>query len=271
MRIITRSALTAGLTLGLCVAAVAQTPTPAPPPPTPTPPPPPPLTKAERIADRAIALLAGWKVKAAENLLTANDQELGATPEYRTALGYLRGAQGKGAESTELLQTAAAAKPTDPAPQYILGQVAYWRQKPADADTAWKAARDRARAQVETRSTDARAQYYLGAAQVRLKKFGLARTALTAARDAGFDVALIDHQLGLSYFLEEKWQDALKAFDAVAAKDPKFAHLYFYRGLAQGKLDHKDKMLVDLDLFVKLAPSAPEANIARANLAGAQR
>jgi predicted Zn-dependent protease len=265
-----RPALTAVIALWVCAAAGAQTPTP--PAPTPTAaPPPPPLTKAERIADRAIALLAGWKVKAAENLLNTNEQELGTTPEYRTALGYLRVAQGKAAESTELLQTAAAAKPTDPAPQYILGQVSYWRQKAADADTAWKAARDRAQAQVATRSTDARAQYYLGAAQVRLKKFGLARTALAAARDAGFDVALIDYQLGLSFFLEEKWQDAVKAFDAVAAKDPKFAHLYFYRGLAQGKLDHKDKMLVDLDLFVKLAPSAPEANIARANLGGARR
>ena len=267
---ISRSALTAGIALAMCAAAGAQTP----PPPAPTPtsaPAPPPLTKAERIADRAIALLAGWKVKAAENLLNTNEQELGTTPEFRTALGYLRAAQGKGAESTDLLRGAATDKPTDPAPPYILGQVAYWRQKPADADTAWKAARDRARAQVETRSTDARAQYYLGAAQVRLKKFGLARTALTAARDAGFDVTLVDYQLGLSYFLEEKWQDAVKAFDAVAEKDAKFAHLYFYRGLAQGKLDHKDKMLVDLDLFVKLAPSAPEATIARANLAGAQR
>lgn len=270
MTLISRSALTAGLTLSICIAAAAQTPPPQAPTPTAVPTPPPP-TKAERIADRAIGLLAGWKVKAAENLLTANEQEFGTTPEYRVALGYLRGAQAKGAESTELLQTAAAAKPTDPAPHYILGQLAYWRQKPADADTAWKAARDRAQAQVATFSTDARAQYYLGAAQVRLKNFGLARTALTAARDAGFDVTLIDYQLGLSYFLEGKWQDAVKAFDAVAEKDPKFAHLYFYRGLAQGKLDHKDKMLVDLDLFVKLAPSAPEANIARANLAGARR
>ncbi|PWB78683.1 MAG: hypothetical protein C3F15_00845 [Holophagae bacterium] len=271
MRHTATALITAGLMLGMTAAAIAQqTPTPVPPAPTRAPTATPP-TRAERIADRAIALLAGWKVKAAESLLTTNEQELGATPEFRTALGYLRAAQGKGAESTDILRGAAAAKPTDPAPQYILGQVAYWQQKSADADTAWKAARDRAQAQVATRSTDARAQYYLGAAQVRLKKFGLARTALTAARDAGFDVTPIDYQLGLSYFLEEKWQDAAKAFDAVAEKDPKFAHLYFYRGLAQGKLDHKDKMLVDLDLFVKLAPSAPEANIARANLAGAHR
>jgi len=271
MRLTATALLTTGLLLGLVAAAAGQqTPTPAPPAPTPVPTAPP-LTKAERIADRAFALLAAWKVKAAENLLAANEQELGATPEFRTALGYLRAAQGKGPESTDLLRGAATDKPTDPAPQYILGQVAYWRQKPADADTAWKAARDRAQTQVATRSTDARAQYYLGAAQVRLKKFGPARSALAAARDAGFDPVLVDYQNGLSYILEERWQPAVESFDKVIAKDAKFAHAYFYRGQAFGKLDRKDKMLVDLDLFVKLAPNAPEATIARANLAGARR
>jgi len=262
---------TASLLIGLAATATAQqTPTPVPPAPTPVPTPPP-LTKAERIADRALALLAAWKVKAAENLLKANEQELSTTPEYRTALGYLRAAQGKGPESTDLLSAAAAAKPTDPAPQFILGQVWYWRQKPADADTAWKAARTRATAQVAARATDARAQYYLGAARVRLKEFGLSRTALEAARAGGFEPALVDYQVGLSYVLDENWQLAVESFDKVIARDAKFAHAYFYRGQAFGKLDRKDKMLVDLDLFVKLAPSAPEATIARANLAGAQR
>jgi predicted Zn-dependent protease len=270
MTLISRTALTAGIALAMCAAAAAQTPIPPAPTPTAAPAPPPP-TRAERIADRAIALLAGWKVKAAENLLAANEQEFGTTPEYSTALGYLRAAQGKGAESTDLLRAAAAAKPTDPAPQLILGQVSYWRQKPADADTAWKAATTRATAQVEALPTDARAQYYLGAAKVRLKQHGQARTALEAARTAGFDPVLVDYQTGLSYTLEEKWQLAVESFDKVIAKDAKFAHAYFYRGQAFGKLNKKDKMLVDLDLFVKLAPSAPEATIARANLAGAQR
>jgi len=263
MRIITRSALTAGLTLGLCVAAVAQTPTPVPPAPTRTPPPPPPLTKAERIADRAIALLAGWKVKAAENLLTANEQELGTTPEYRAALGYLQAAQGKWDQATGSLRGAAADKSIDPAPQYYLGETMSWRKKPADADTAWKAARTRATAQVEARATDARAQYYLGAARARVKQFAQARTALEQARTLGFDPVLVDYQTGFSYILEDKWQQSVEWFDKVIAKDAKFAHAYFYRGLAYGKLDRKDKMLFDMNLFVTYAPTAPEATIAR--------
>lgn len=270
MTLISRSALTAGIALAMCAAAGAQTPTP--PAPTPTAgPAPPPLTKAERIADRAIVLLAGWKVKAAENLLTANELELGTTPEYRAALGYLQAAQGKWDQATGSLRGAAADKPTDPAAQYYLGEIMSWRQKPADAGTAWKAARARATAKVEALATDARAQYYLGAAQARLKQFAPARTALEKARTAGFDPILVDYQVGLSYTLEERWQPAVESFDKVIATDAKFAHAYFYRGLAYGKLNQKDRLLVDLDLFIKLAPNAPEAGIAKATLAAAQR
>jgi len=271
MRIITRSALTAGLTLGLCVAAVAQSPTPAPPPPTPIPQPAPPLTKAERIADRAISLLVSWKLKAAENLLAANEQELGQTPEYRTALGYLRATAGKWDQATELLRGAATAKPADPTAQYFLGETMSWRQKPADADAAWKAARSKALALIAAGPVNARTHYCLGAARVRLKEYNLARTALELARAGGFEPALVDYQLGLSYTLEERWQDAIAWFDKVIAKDAKFAHAYFYRGLAYGKLNQKDRLLVDLDLFLKLAPNAPEAGIAKATLAAAQR
>lgn len=242
------------------LAAVAQQ--------SPTPPPP---TKAERISDRAIASLVAWKIKAGENVLTANEKELGSTPEYRMALGLLRATQGKGDEAVALLQQAVADSPGDPAPAYYLGEVLFWRQKEADATKAWREARDRAKALVAAAGDNARAQYYLGAAQARLKQLGPARTALEAAREAGWDPVLVDYQLGLASVLADKWRDAVTAFDKVADRDPKFAFLYFYRGLAWGKLDRTDKMLVDLDQFVKLAPDAPEAAIAQTYLAAAQR
>jgi tetratricopeptide (TPR) repeat protein len=232
---------------------------------------PPSRSKAERIGDRAVGNLAAWKIKAAENVLGANEAELGTTPEYNTALGYLRAIQGDAEQGLALLRKASEAKPTDPAPEYYLGEVQYWRQNPDTAASAWKSARGRAKTLVDVNSADAYAQYYLGASQARLKQFGPARKALEAAREGGFDPTLVDYQLGLSYVLEEKWQDAVAAFDAVAAGDPKFAHLYFYRGLAWGKLDRKDKMLVDMDQFVKLAPNAPEAAIAGTYLAAAKR
>jgi tetratricopeptide (TPR) repeat protein len=251
--------VTTGLAVAITTVAGAQQ--------SPTPAPPPAPSKAERIADRAIVSLVGWKTKAAENVLASSEAELGTTPEYLTALGLLRAVQGKGEEATKLLQGAAKASPKDPAPQYYLGEVLYWDKSYDDAGKAWKAARDRAKTQVDASAADSRAQYYLGAAQVRLKQFGPARKALEAARDAGFDPVLVDYQLGLSFALDEKWQDAVNAFDAAVDKDAKFAHAYFYRGLAWGKLDRKDKMLIDLDLFTKLAPGAPEVSTANAMLA----
>lgn len=251
------------LAAGMCVSTGAQQ---SPPPPKPEPP-----TKAERISDRALVNLVGWKTKAAENVLKSNEKDLEGTPEYLTALGLLRATQGKGEEATKLLQEAAKTKPSDPAPQFYLGEVLYWRQLQDDASKAWKAARERAKAQVDATPEDARAQYYLGAAQVRLKQFGPARKSLAAARDAGFDPSLVDYQVGLSYLLADQWRDAVETFDKVAEEDPKLAHLYFYRGLAWGKLDRTDKMLVDMDQFVKLAPDAPEAAIASTYLAAAQR
>ena len=232
---------------------------------------PPSRSKAERIADRAVGSLAGWKIKAAENLLSNNEKELAPTPEYKTALGYLRAIQGDAEQGITLLQEASRAKPNDPAPEYYLGEVQYWRQNPDAASSAWRSARGRAKTLVDANSADAYAQYYLGASQARLKQFGPARKALEAAREGGFDPTLVDYQLGLSYVLEEKWQDAVTAFDAVAASDPKFAHLYFYRGLAWEKLGRKDKWLNDWSSFVGLAPAAPEAAVAQTMLAAASR
>ena len=233
--------------------------------------PPPTRSKAERIADRAIGNLMAWKIKPAENLLDAHRAELGATPEYQTAFGYLRALQGEAEQGITLLKDAAKAKPDDPAPEFYLGEVQHWRQNPDAATSSWKAARGLAKTLVDTNAADANARFFLGAAQVRLKQFGPARSALEAARKTGFEPALIDYQLGLSYVLEEKWQDAVTAFDAVAANDDRFAHLYFYRGLAWGKLDRKDKMLIDMDRFMELAPNAPEAAIAGTYLAAAKR
>jgi tetratricopeptide (TPR) repeat protein len=232
---------------------------------------PPARSKAERISDRALASLVAWKIAPAENLLSKNEKSLSATPEYKTALGYLRAIQGTTDEGIPLLQEAADAKSSDPAPQFYLGEVQHWRQRPEAAATAWRAARQRAKAVVKDNAADANAQYFLGAAQVRLTQFGPARKALEAAREGGFEPALVGYQLGLSYVLEERWQDAVNSFDALAEIDPNFAHLYFYRGLAWSKLDRKDKMLIDMDRFVELAPDAPEAVIAGTYLAAAKR
>ena len=81
---------------------------------------------------------------------------------------------------------------------------------------------------------------------------------------------MVDFQIGLSYLLDENWKAAKNSFDDVHELDPRYAHLYFYRGLASDKLGRKDLLLSDLDQFVKLAPNSPEAGTARTILEAMQ-
>jgi tetratricopeptide (TPR) repeat protein len=142
-----------------------------------------------------------------------------------------------------------------------------WSDRDDDAKKAWKNAETRARATIAKDPKDPAAQYYLAAALVRQnKQANDARKALKKAEKGGFDQVMVDFQTGLSYLIEQKWGPARKAFDEVAEFDPRFSHLYYYRGIAWDKLGEKDKLINDFDQFVKLAPNAPEASKARAVL-----
>jgi tetratricopeptide (TPR) repeat protein len=145
-----------------------------------------------------------------------------------------------------------------------------WLGENDAANGAWKGTESRARKLIEADPEDASAQYFLGASLIRQKKdYDAARKALKAAADAGYDAAMVEFQTGLSYLLQEKWQQAKDAFDKVEKSEPRFAHLYYYRALAWDKLKRTDMLLNDLDQFVKLAPDAPEAKTAHAILSSA--
>jgi tetratricopeptide (TPR) repeat protein len=82
---------------------------------------------------------------------------------------------------------------------------------------------------------------------------------------------MVNHQIGLSYLFAEKWKEAKDAFDLGLSVDPRYAPMYFYRGMAWDKLGRKDNMLIDLDKYVKLAPNAPDAGFAKSVLKSAGR
>jgi tetratricopeptide (TPR) repeat protein len=141
-----------------------------------------------------------------------------------------------------------------------------WTDQRDKAAAAWRSSKQRAKALVNEDPKDARAQFYLGASLVQLKEPGNARKALKKAERAGWDKPMVDFQTGLSYLLQDNWKAAKDSFDDVHELDPRYAHLFFYRGLAWDKLGRKDEMLKDFNQFVALAPNAPEANTARAIL-----
>jgi tetratricopeptide (TPR) repeat protein len=230
-----------------------------------------PIAKAENVRDRAIAKGVAWRAKTGENILE-NQQEYKSAGSFKTAEGYLVALRGVNNDQDqlkrglEMLSGQAAADPADPVAEFYRGEVLKWLDRSEDARSAWRNAAKRAAKLVEKDPTDARAQYYLGAASVRLREPGKARTALAAALEGGFFPDMTHFEIGLSHVLQEQWQQAVTSFDEVEKIDPRFAHLYFYRGLTWDKLGRKDKLFNDLDQFVKLAPNAPEADTARAIL-----
>jgi len=184
-------------------------------------------------------------------------------------MGLLRFNEGKLQEALDLLQEASAAAPEDPTPKYFEGEVLQEQKKPERADSAWKAASDLAKARATAQPKDAHAQFYLGAALIRRDQPGPARAALDIAEAEEFDERLTGFQTGLTRALGKQWSQAIEAFDSVIEADERFAPAFFYRGLAWSKLDRNDLMLDDLTRFLALAPSAPEADTARALMAAA--
>jgi tetratricopeptide (TPR) repeat protein len=236
-----------------------------------------PNQQAQAVANRAIADLAAWKNQSARNYLQNQKAKFGSTPQFQTAWALLEtqeGADGKKAmvdSGVTELSKMSKNKSVDFVAAYYYGEILYSQNKRNEANAAWQAAAKSAGAAVKAEPTDATAQFYLGAALVRAKRFDEARTALRLAVRGGFDEAMVNHQIGLSYLFAEKWKEAKDAFDLGLSVDPRYAPMYFYRGMAWDKLGRKDNMLIDLDMYVKLAPNAPDAGFAKSVLKSAGR
>ncbi len=237
----------------------------------------PPNPKAKAVADRALADLAAWKNQNARNYLLKQKNEFGSTPQYQTAWALLEiqdGASGKtamakrGVDSLSDLSKNAA---VDAVAAYYLGEVLYEQNKRNEANAAWQKAASKAETLTKKYPTDPTSHYYLGASLVRAKKYPQAREELLTAVRTGFDPAMVNHQIGLSYLFAESWKEAKESFDLGIAVEPRYAPMYFWRAMAWEKLDRKDEMLIDLDQYVKLAPDGPFAGKARAVLKSAGR
>lgn len=228
-------------------------------------------TAAETVRDRAISKTAAWRPKSAESILKKN-LKFEETQPWLTAEAFLMATFGIGQDEPTvtrglaILDKQAKKDPGDPVSEFYRGEVLRWVGEGDRAKAAWQNARDRAKAQVAKKARDARAQFYLGASLVRLKNAVEARKALKKAAKYGFDKPMVDFQIGLSFLIQENWRAARDSFNAVHELDPRYAHLYFYRGLAEEKLGRKDNLINDFDQFVKLAPNSPESETARAIL-----
>lgn len=180
-----------------------------------------------------------------------------------TAYGRVLEQQKKYGDAEGRLRKAAELAASDPAPYVYLGEVFLRQRRGGDADGAFRKAADLARAK-----GGAEAAYYLGVAQQRLKQYDEAVSTLQGAHAPA--PALIPYQIGVTRAFQGNWQAAVEQLNRAIEMDSGLAYAYYYRGLAQDKLGHKDLLVNDMDRFLALAPDAPEAEQAKAVLRAAK-
>lgn len=242
-----------------------------------TPPPPAAAAPPPPSADAALAATldqVGHKILA---YATAEARsELGETAKKEnarvvTALGRILEQEKSYAESAAQLRKAGQMAPADPAPWAYLGESYLRQKKTGDATAAFRETEKRAAALVAKDPQNAEALYFLGLARQYLGQTGTARETLEKARRLDPKNPRPVFQLGVSRVMVEQWQEAVDLLTAALELHPDFAYAYYYRGLAAAKLGKKDLLIADLERFLKLAPNAPEAPIARRTVASAGR
>lgn len=182
------------------------------------------------------------------------------------AMGRILEQEKKYGESESRLRKATELSPSDPAAFVYLGETLLRARKSGDADAAFRKAEELGRAQGGRDG-----EYYRGVALQRLRRFDEAVDALERARQADGGNALIPYQIGVTRVFQEQWQPALDQLNRAIEMDSGLAYAYFYRGLAAEKAGRKDLLVNDMERFLALAPSAPEAERAKAVLRAAKR
>jgi tetratricopeptide (TPR) repeat protein len=181
-----------------------------------------------------------------------------------TAYGRVLEQQKKYGDAEARLRKATELAPGDPAAFVYLGELYLHQNREGDAGNAFRKAADAARAK-----GGAEAAYYLGVAQQRLKQYDDAVATLEGAQAP--QPALIPYQIGVTRALQESWPAALEQLNRALDMDSGLAYAYYYRGLVQNKLGHKDRLVNDMERFLAIAPSAPEADEAKAILRAVKR
>lgn len=223
------------------------------------------------VAHGAARMLDAFQAKEARVVLEPVASQAASNADVAIALGRLLEQEKKYDESATVLRKAAEAVPADPRIPLWLGETFLRARKMADADSSFRKAADLAAQAAVARPADAGAFRVRGAALSRLRRYDEAMAALGKARELDGGSAETLYQMGSTRAFQQAWADAVALLSQAVEKDSGKALAYYYRGLAQEKLGRKDLMILDLDRFVKLAPTAPEAERARALLAAASR
>ncbi len=223
-------------------------------------------TDAAAAVATANGKLLAYSTKEAREALAPVTDKASSDAQVALALGRVLEQEKKYKDAIASLQKAAKLAPADPAPQVYLGEAYLRQRKQKEADAAFRNGLDLAKA-----ATGFESSYYQGVAQLRLKQYDAAVGSLKRALEARPGSAETLHQLGVVTSFQQKWDEAAGWFDQALAKDTALAYAYYYRGLVQDKRGKKDLAVADMKRFLEVAPSSPEAALAKAYVDAAKR
>ncbi|HYG62724.1 MAG TPA: tetratricopeptide repeat protein [Thermoanaerobaculia bacterium] len=226
------------------------------PPPAPEPPP-----AAIGTVDRK---LLEYRTSEARSAINGVAGQADSNAYVAAALGRVLEQEKSYGEAVTRLRKATELAPSDPAPWVHLGAVYARQNQKGEADAAFRKATEVAQGR-----SDGDSLYYLGVAQQQLGQYDQAVQTLERARSGRESLA--SYQIGVTRAYQENWTAAVEQLDRAISADSGLALAYYYRGLANEKLGRKDKLINDMERFVDLAPSSPEADRARAILRAARR
>ncbi len=155
-------------------------------------------------------------------------------------------------EAEKILRQVSQKEPENPGAHYHLGLTLLELERLEEAESEMDQA-----AQLGLPTDEAK----VGLARVVMKKGNRARalTLLNEAAEEKADNPDVYHYRGIVQASRQDFVSSAADLEKAIQLDPSNAYNYYYAGMAYSRLRRPDKMVNNFQMFLKLAPNAPEA------------
>ena len=155
-------------------------------------------------------------------------------------------------QAEKVLREAVGSEPENARAHYYLGMTLLNLKRPAEAAESLKTAADLA-------PTSDQYRMALVRAYIDQKDYDQAETALNQVREINAENAELPYYSGLINLQKKNYEQAASDFETAIERNPDNAYAHYYAGMAYNGLKRPDQMTSHFQMFLKLAPKAPEA------------